>query len=166
MTQFLRRAGVPIMMCVCLLALMGRLTAAQAWDRGDVDVFATLPAGATGPEGLTVGSDGNVYVTTFGFNAQGEQPGPGKLYVFNDNGRLLRQVNVASSSSHLLGLAFHPTTHALLIIDFGNARVLNVDPQTGNSAVFMTIPPPPPSGAGLNALTFDNSGNVYVSDSF
>jgi len=71
-------------------------------------------------------------------------------------------VNVANSSAHLLGLAFHPNTHALLIIDFGAGKVLNVDPQTGTSSVFMTVTGNP----GLNALTFDSSGNVYVSDSF
>jgi sugar lactone lactonase YvrE len=162
MTQSLRRAGAPAMICVCIFALFGSITAATAWDRGDVDVFATLPAGATGPEGLTVAPDGKVYVTTFGFNAQGDQLGHGKLYVFNDDGKLLRQVNVANSSEHLLGLAFHPHTHALLIIDFGGGKVLNVDPQTGNSSVFMTVT----GSSGLNALTFDNSGNVYVSDSF
>jgi sugar lactone lactonase YvrE len=110
---------------------------------------------------LTVGADGKVYVTTFGFNAQGAQPGPGKLYVFNDDGKLLRQVNVAGSTSHLLGLAFHPTTHALLVIDFGAGQVLNVDSQTGSASVFMTVT----GSSGLNALTFDSSGNVYVSDS-
>jgi len=161
MTQYLRRPRAPAMICICLLALIGFVTAAHAWDRGDVDVFATLPAGATGPEGLTVGADGKVYVTTFGFNAQGAQPGPGKLYVFNDDGKLLRQVNVAGSTSHLLGLAFHPTTHALLVIDFGAGQVLNVDSQTGSASVFMTVT----GSSGLNALTFDSSGNVYVSDS-
>src|SRR5882672_1214675 len=125
MTQSLRRAGASAIICVCILALIATITAAKAWDRGDVDVFATLPAGATGPEGLTVAADGKVYVTTFGFNAQGEQPGPGRLYVFSDDGKLLRQVNVAGSTAHLLGLAFHPHTHALLIIDFGAGKVLN-----------------------------------------
>jgi sugar lactone lactonase YvrE len=164
MTPFLWRAAARAIVCVCLLAFLGPLTAAKAWDRGDVDVFATLPAGATGPEGLTVGPDGKVYVTTFGFNAQGAQAGPGKLYVFNDDGTLLRQLNVVGSTSHLLGLAFHPNTHVLLVIDFGASQVLNVDPHTGSASVFMTIPSP--SGAGLNALAFDSSGNVYVSDSF
>src|SRR5262249_8180205 len=50
---------------------LGAGVPALALDRGHVETFAVLPAGASGPEGLTVGADGNVYVTTFGFNAQG-----------------------------------------------------------------------------------------------
>jgi sugar lactone lactonase YvrE len=143
-----------------LLALYS--SPAAAWDRGDVETFAVLPAGSTGPEGLTVGFDGNVYVTTFGFNSAGAVAGPGQLFVYSPEGRLLRQVAVAGSTSHLLGLAFHPTTGALLIIDFGAGNVLKVDPATGRSSVFMTVT----GSAGLNALTFDKAGNVYVSDSF
>jgi len=39
-----------------------------------------------------------------------------------------------------------------------------VDPLTGATTVFAT--PVPPGGNGLNALTFDKAGNMYVSDSF
>jgi sugar lactone lactonase YvrE len=151
--------------CALLLAvliLMGVAGRADAWDRGHTDIFAVLPAGSTGPEGLTVGLNGNVFVTTFGFNSAGPVNGPGQLFVFKPDGHLLRQVSIANSSSHLLGLAFHPQTRALLIIDFGAAQVLQVDPVTGASSVFMTVS----GNAGLNGLTFDKAGNVYVSDSF
>lgn len=141
---------------------------AQAWSRGRARVFATLPAGASGPEGLEVDAKGRVYVTTFGFTSAGAASGLGQLYVYDDGGHLLRHVSVAGSSPHLLGLRFHPITGALLVIDFGGAQVLAVDPTTGGSSVFMTLPPlpHPAAGAGLNDVTFDGAGNVYVSDSF
>ncbi|HEY6969035.1 MAG TPA: SMP-30/gluconolactonase/LRE family protein [Candidatus Angelobacter sp.] len=140
-------------------AALGQRTAS---NRTAADIFAILPDGSTGPEGLTVGADGNVYVATFGFNASGAVSASGQLFVFNPEGHLIRQVSIAGSSPHLLGLAFHPTTGALLVIDFGAGQVLNVNPVTGTSSVFMTVT----GSSGLNALTFDQAGNVYVSDSF
>lgn len=130
-------------------------------NRSAAHLFAILPDGATGPEGLTVGPDGNIYVATFGFNAAGSVTGPGQLYVFNPDGKLLRNVSVQHSSPHLLGIAFHPQTGALLVIDFGGGQVLNVDSFSGASSVFMTVT----GNSGLNAMTFDAAGNVYVSDS-
>jgi sugar lactone lactonase YvrE len=115
--------------------------------------------------GLAVGPDGNVYVTTFGFNSGGAVTGLGQLYVFDPAGHLIRQKSIANSSPHLLGVGFYPTTHAFLVIDFGAAQVLKVDPHTGASSVFMTVRTPR-GNTGLNALTFDSAGNVYVSDSF
>ncbi len=159
----IRTQRSPILMAVpaVILALAWAMAPAAAWDRSNVDVFAVLPQGATGPEGLTVGADGKVYVTTFGFSTTGPANGPGQLYVFSDDGKLLRQVSIAGTSSHLLGIAFHPTTHALLAIDFGSGNVRRVDPATGTSSVFMTVT----GASGLNAMTFDAAGNVYVSDS-
>ena len=143
---------------------------ARAWDRGRVQTFAVLPPGSSGPEGLEVDSSGQVYVTTFGFTAGGEAAPPGQLFVFNERGRLLRQLGIAGSSAHLLGLRFHPITGALLVIDFGSQKVLDVNPSTGASSVFMTLPALPHPDinmmAGLNDVTFDRAGNVYISDSF
>jgi len=149
-----RHAGAFILTCLLLCPLN-----AAAWERGDVEQFARLPAGNANPEGLAVDPHGNLYATTFAPNAAGQL---GRLFVFNPHGDLLRQVSIAGSSSALLGLGFHPQTGALLVIDLGKAQVLKVDPANGNSSVFATVTGP----AGLNALTFDQQGNVYISDSF
>ena len=129
---------------------------AAAWDRGRVERFATLPPGAANPEGITVDRHGDVYVTTFAVTGAP----PGRLFVFDDDGRLKRALEVANSSNLLLGVAFHPFTRDLLVVDFGAGNVLRVDPHNGASSVFAAIP-----GGGLNALAFDRAGNVYVSDS-
>ena len=86
--------------------------------------------------------------------------------MFDRNGQLVRAVDIAGSSSALLGLAFHPMTGKLLVLDLGKSQALSVDPVTGTSAVFASITPDPTLGSGLNALTFDKAGNVYISDSF
>ena len=151
--------------------LLGILSATpvSAWDRGEVDVLAVLPDVTPGVpssvEGLTVGPDDNIYVTSFGFNAKGPiTNGNSVLFVIKPNGNLVRKVPIANSSPHTLGLAFNPVTGNLLVLDFGAGKVLNVDPVTGASSEFFKGGPI--VGSGLNALTFDKVGNVYVSDSF
>ena len=152
--------------------MIGVLAAApaNAWKRGPVQVLAVLPDVTPGVkssvEGLTVGPDGNIYVPTFGFNTTGGISGNAVLFVISPNGKVVRQVTIQGSSSHMLGLAFNPVNGFLLICDFGAGVLLHVDPVSGGSSPFMTIPPPFASSAGLNALTFDKNGNVYVSDSF
>jgi DNA-binding beta-propeller fold protein YncE len=140
---------------------------ASAWDRGDVDFLTVLPDGTSGQpvsvEGLTVGPDGNIYVPSFGFNAAGAVAGNATLFVITPAGKLVREVAIANSSPHMLGLRFNPVNGFLLVLDFGAGVVLNVNPVTGASSVFMT---PTIGGSGLNALTFDKLGNAYISDSF
>jgi sugar lactone lactonase YvrE len=153
-------AGISFLLLSTLL-VPAQLVAEENSNRAAAQLFATLPNGASGPEGLTVGSDGNIYVATFGFNQNGSVTGLGQLYVFNPNGHLLRQVAVANSSPHLLGIAFHPHTGLLLVADFGAGQVLSVDTVSGASSVFMTVT----GSSGLNGITFDHAGNVYASDS-
>src|SRR5262245_8376728 len=135
--------------CAALVAALWTVTPAMAWDRGTVQTFAVLPEGAPKVEGLTVGEDGNVYVSTV--DPTNPAGAPSQLFVFDDNGKLLRTMTIGGSSNATLGLGFNPITHQLLVIDFGAGKVLNVNPTTGTSSVFMTVTGSP----GLNALTFD-----------
>jgi sugar lactone lactonase YvrE len=134
---------------------------AQAWVRSPATTFAALPAGTAHPEGISADAQGNLYVANFDV---GKAAGPGNIVVFDSSGRLLRVLDVAGSSPLLLGIAFHPLTGALLVIDFGKQQVLTVNPQTGATAPFATVPGG--AAAGPNALAFDAAGDVYISDSF
>ncbi|HTO96943.1 MAG TPA: NHL repeat-containing protein [Myxococcales bacterium] len=151
------------MVLVAALVLSALSSPARAWDRKEAQRFATLPIGTGHPEGITVDDWGNVYVADFDVS---KTSGPGQVVVFDHEGRLKRVVNVAGSSNLLLGLDFHRVGRSveLLVIDFGSQNILRVDPHTGASSIFATIPGG--ASAGPNALTFDRAGNVYVSDSF
>ena len=146
-----------------IVALFLALTAlqVQAWTRLPAVTFATLPAGTAHPEGITADDRGNLYVANFDVS---KASGPGDVVVFDREGKLLRQLSIPDSSALLLGLAFRPQSGDLLVIDFGNQRVLRVDPITGSATPFTTIPGG--ANAGPNALAFDAAGNVYISDSF
>jgi sugar lactone lactonase YvrE len=103
--------------CVTFLVSMVAMPiAAQAWERGKVERFATLPAGEAHPEGICVGPDGNVYVVTVAANKP--DTAGGTLLVFDGAGKHLRTVNIPGSSPWLLDLNFHPQTGQLLIIDY------------------------------------------------
>ena len=146
-------------MLLTLLVLLGMTITAQAWDRGEVERFATLPLGEAYPEGICLGPDGNVYIVTVAANKP--KGSPGTLLVFDPNGKYLRTVHIAGSSRMLLDLRFHPKNGKLIVIDYEDPKVLAVDPQTGDSSVFMTVTGDHP---GLDGLTFDNAGNLYVTD--
>src|SRR5262249_25304376 len=154
---------ITTLLCAGLAVFVSQSNPAAAFNRNIAQLFAVLPAptvagdpkGGTRPEGLAVAPNGDVYVATF--------DGSKKIFVFNENGGLLRTLTVPSSG-FLLGLGFHPQTGAFLVIDFGAGKVLKVDKETGGASDFITLKTP--AGTGLNALTFDSTGNVYVSDSF
>ena len=152
------------------LAILAVSPAAPAWQRNPAVEFADLPDDVNcrlrNPEGITVDRNtGEFYVADFDYKGT---CGTGRIAVFSKSGKLLRILRLNSSPA-LLGLDFHktsPTTNELLVIDFGAHQVLRTDRNTGASTVFATLPPPFDVGAGLNALTFDKAGNVYISDSF
>ena len=143
------------------LAIVALPWAAGAWNRSPAVEFADLPHPLRNPEGLAVDRlRGEFYVADFDYRVTSKT---GRIAVFDRSGRLLRVLSL-NSTPMLLGLDFHPITHELLVIDFGGKQVLRVDPRTGASKTF-AVPALAPD-SGLNALTFDKAGNVYISDSF
>lgn len=166
------RRGIDSALVVLLLICM--VAPAKAWDRGDTEIFAVVPDLPgdipVSIEGLTVGPDGTVYTPSFGFNSTGEVTATPHLFSFWPNGQLRKDVPLVNPggslqpSPHLLGLVYQQSSKSLLICDLIKGVVWRSDPLTGKSSVFMDTGLA--SSAGLNALTFDKAGNVYVSDSF
>src|SRR2546426_11278766 len=88
--------GIRATIAAYLIVMLVPLTA-HAWDRGDVDTFATLSPGERHPEGIAADSTGNIYVTTFDVTHGGRQ---GQLLVFG----------VAGQRHMLLWVDLHPST--------------------------------------------------------
>src|SRR5258705_7897044 len=103
-----------------LLVLLAISIAAEAFERGTVERFATLPVGEAHPEGICVDRDGNVYVVTVAANKP--DTSGGTLIVFDSNGRRLRTVTIAGPTPWLLDLRFHPHTGQLLVVDTKRRR--------------------------------------------
>jgi sugar lactone lactonase YvrE len=144
---------------VAILALAAVLADSQpaTADRG-VSLFAKLPAGQPGhPEGIAADAAGNIYAASFDFS------GTNNIYVFGSNGRLRDTIGL---NGHVpLGMQFGPDAK-LYVADFGNGAILQLAPPS--HAIARTYPICAGAGTtcGLNGITFDAAGLLYVSDSF
>lgn len=174
------------------IAIAGGIATASADNesgmRNAAQKFATLPDGVRFPEGITANpANGDIFVGTFD-TLPAPNNRPNKLLRFAHNGQLIAQRDFGGTP--LLGLAFHGASGKVYIANFGASKIQRIS-AAFNSATpiedVATIPgigaPPPrttgnPDGSSdtitfgsnsfpaPNDLTFDNRGNLYVSDSF
>jgi hypothetical protein len=148
--------SVATLVCVFLLFQLP----ADAWDRSHATTFAVLPPDSAHPEGITTDSKGNFYVVTWDYDHPNHL---GHLIVLSREGKFQRRVEIAGASSRLGDISFQQGTGDLLIVDYGGKQVLKVNPMTGASSVFISIPG---EKAAPNGMTFDKKGNIYLTDSF
>jgi sugar lactone lactonase YvrE len=154
----------------------------------DANEFTKLPEGVRFPEGITADpATGDVYVATFDAR---EPPDVRKnrLLRYSRNGNLIAQVDFGPTP--LLGLAF--ADRKVYILNFGASKLQRIAANFGDGmspedvANFTSqVPPAPaprnsgnPDGSqdvitfgsngfpAPNAMVFDRSNNLYVSDSF
>jgi DNA-binding beta-propeller fold protein YncE len=179
----LHRTALLSLACFVLIPLQ-----AAAWERGKVELFATLPAGARFPEGITANPrSGDIFVGTFDAGTPNNQ-----LLRFDRRGRL--EASRAFGTTPLLGLEFQRADGKVYIAAVGDfsatgSRIQRI-PANFNAgtpieevALIPFVGPPAPrmvrnpdgsddeiifqaTARVPNALTFDRAGNLYVSDSF
>src|SRR4051812_50080654 len=97
-----------LFLCAALSPLV-----AGAWERGDVERFATLPAGAARPEGIAADAAGNIYVATF--DPTGTALDKRQLFVFDRQGRLGGGGAGAGAGQAVVGAGFYPPGKPLLV---------------------------------------------------
>jgi len=152
-------------------------------QREAAERFTTLPDGVRFPEGITANPwTGEIYVATFDLG-----PNSNKLLRFNQYGQLVAQRDFGETP--LLGLQFSYWDNKVYICNFGASKIQRIaakfdaTTEIEDVASIPSIGPPPtrtvdnPDGTkdkikfgngfpAPNALTFDKSGNLYISDSF
>jgi sugar lactone lactonase YvrE len=179
----LHRTALFSLACFALIPLQ-----AAAWDRGEVELFATLPDGVRFPEGITANpASGDIFVGTFDVGSPNNQ-----LLRFDRQGRL--EASRAFGTTPLLGLEFDRNRQQVYIAAVGDfsgtgSRIQRIAANFKADTKIEEVAPIPAIGAPAprkvpnpdgsedtitfgnaarvpNALTFDRAGNLYVSDSF
>jgi len=173
---------------LCMALALGAAGIGTSWaDRSAADGvhrFATLPDGVRFPEGITANpATGEIYVGTFDFG-----PNANQLLRYDRHGHLVAQRDFGGTP--LLGLAFGPDDGKVYIANFGMSMIQRIDANFDAGSAIDNVAAVPSIGAPANrtepnpdtssdviqfgsvgfpapnAMVFDASGNLYVSDSF
>jgi sugar lactone lactonase YvrE len=122
-------------------------------------VFTAIPGEDT--EGVAVAPNGDVFTA---------EMYSGKIYRIKPNGyaEVIATLFVpgAYPSLTVLGVVFGPERNVYVIAntwDSSTHGVWRVHPKNGVFELYAAIPP---TGSFLNAMTFDDQGNLFVTDSF
>jgi sugar lactone lactonase YvrE len=131
-------------------------------DSDGVERFATLPKPGPGfPEGIAADHRGRIFVSTFDFSPTVTNV----VYVFGRDGKVDETISLPGAVP--LGLEFD--RGSLYVANFGGGSILRFDPPFNSGSVPARTYPicgGPGAGCGLNSITFDKAGFLYVSDSF
>jgi len=142
---------------------LGAAMPAAADDSDGVHRFATLPKPGPGfPEGIAADRRGRIFVATFDFTTTNV------IYIFDRNGRVDETISLPGAVP--LGLEFDRHGN-LWVANFGGGNILKLTPPFNSGSVPQTFtitgcPGPSLGECGLNSITFDSAGLLYVSDSF
>jgi sugar lactone lactonase YvrE len=145
-----------------LLFLIGWVLAgapnAQARAQFDIQLLAHVPSPGY-PALSLVAPDRTIYVGTF-TNAQGSDTGPSKVFAYSPSGALERTYTIAGQTPgavHGVQVAARDSTGLLYLLDQNPARVLTLDPATGQQRTYATFHDVPSCGP---TVTTDCSDTV------
>lgn len=143
-------------------------------------VFAEVPFPGH-PEGITVETNGTVYVATHQ-DATGGPGVPSHIYAYNRHGLITADFTIKGQDPTGQGLVGLALDHDGLIyaLDRHPSRVITVDPRTGEQCTYAELPTVPPCGdsepdghctaathgypAFPDDLAFAPDGTLYITD--
>lgn len=140
MTARMLRAGVAAVAAVACAATGAVAADGAARSKGDVRIFAKVPA--PGYPALTlVTPDHTVYVGTF-TGASGDTTGPSKVFAYSSAGKLLDTYRVRGQedgAAHAVQVAERDRRGRLYLLDQAPPRVLVLNPRTGRQHTYATF---------------------------